>query len=114
MAQPTPTMGALAWACSPWTPRKMGTRSLWPATRALQVGLQATAGMGKGKGSLAVSPAGRTKAVFPGQDEGFSLPPPSPHWSSHQPHEACRVSPVRSPILQVSKESEPGARNQDS
>lgn len=100
MAQPTPTMGALAWACSPWTPRKMGTHSLWPATRALQVGLQATAGMGKGKGSLAVSPAGSTKAVFPGQDQGFSLhlPVPTGPHTSHvklagphlQNHPFCR------------------------
>lgn len=76
------------------------THSLWPATRALQVGLQATAGMGKGKGSLAVSPAGSTKAVFPGQDQGFSLhlPVPTGPHTSHvklagphlQNHPFCR------------------------
>lgn len=39
MALPMPTMGALAWACSLWTLRRMGTRSRWPTTRALQVRL---------------------------------------------------------------------------
>lgn len=41
MARPTPTTGPSAWACSLWTPRRTGTRSLWLTTQALQVGLQA-------------------------------------------------------------------------
>lgn len=37
MAPPMPTTGALVWACSLWTLRRMGTHSRWLTTPAPQV-----------------------------------------------------------------------------
>lgn len=103
MARPMPATGALAWACSPWTPRKMGTHSLWRTIQALQVGLQALQGVRTGRGSPLACPPRSTKEAQVkyccplGSGSRLLTPPSSPTWYSSQ---QCEASWDCSPILQ--------------